>query len=60
LTDAMTRLPEKQDVPDEVYEQATSMFTDEQYVAVAWAVTVINALNRLGVTSRVPLPKGPR
>lgn len=60
LTDAMTRLPENQDVPDEVYEQATSMFTDEQYVAVAWAVTVINALNRLGVTSRVPLPKDPR
>ena len=56
LTDAMTLLPEAQDVPDEVYEQATAVFTEEQYRAVAWAVTVINAFNRLGVTSRKPLP----
>jgi AhpD family alkylhydroperoxidase len=58
LAEAMTRLPEHQDVPDEVYEQATGAFTEQQYVAVAWAVTVINAFNRLGVTSRTPLPAG--
>jgi AhpD family alkylhydroperoxidase len=56
LTDAMTRLSETQDVPDEVYEQATAVFTESQYRAVAWAITVINAFNRLGVTSRKPLP----
>ncbi|MFF5987985.1 carboxymuconolactone decarboxylase family protein [Prauserella flavalba] len=56
LTEAMTRLPQHQDVPDDVYEQAKAVFTEEQYVAVAWAATVINALNRLGVTSRKPLP----
>jgi AhpD family alkylhydroperoxidase len=56
LTDAMTLLPEAQDVPDEVYEQATAVFTEDQYRAVAWAITVINAFNRLGVTSHKPLP----
>jgi AhpD family alkylhydroperoxidase len=59
LTDAMTMLSETQDVPDEVYDQATSAFTEDQYRAVAWAITVINAFNRLGVTSRTPLPMSP-
>jgi AhpD family alkylhydroperoxidase len=56
LTDAMTKLSQTQDVPDEVYEQATGAFTEDQYRAVAWAITVVNAFNRLGVTSRKPLP----
>jgi AhpD family alkylhydroperoxidase len=60
LTEAMTRLSEHQDVPDDVYERATNVFTEEQYVAVAWAATVINALNRLGVTSHKPLPADPK
>jgi AhpD family alkylhydroperoxidase len=58
LTDAMTRLSETRDVPDEVYEQAVSVFTEDQYRAVAWAIVVINAFNRLGVTSRLMLPAG--
>jgi AhpD family alkylhydroperoxidase len=56
LTDAMTLLPQAQDVPDEVYEQAAATFTADQYRAVAWAITVVNAFNRLGVTSRKQLP----
>jgi hypothetical protein len=32
------------------------VFTEDQYRAVAWAITVVNAFNRLGVTSRKPLP----
>src|ERR1700691_2698567 len=52
LTDAMTRLAETQDVADEVYEQAVSVFTEDEYRAVAWTITVINAFNRLGVASR--------
>ena len=59
LTDAMTRLSETRDVPDEIYEQAVSVFTEDQYRVVAWAVTVINAFNRLGVTSRWKLPPEP-
>ncbi|GAA5152759.1 MULTISPECIES: carboxymuconolactone decarboxylase family protein [Amycolatopsis] len=60
LTDAMTRLSQVQDVPDDVYEQATTAFTEEQYLVVAWAITAINAFNRLGVTSHKPLPENPR
>ena len=60
LADAMTRLSQVQDVPDDVYQQATAAFTEEQYLVVAWAVTAINAFNRLGVTSHKPLPKNPR
>nr|WP_092528960.1 carboxymuconolactone decarboxylase family protein [Amycolatopsis arida] len=59
LTEAMTRLSERQDVPDDVYERALAVFTEAQYVAVAWAATVINAFNRLGVTSHKPLPRNP-
>jgi len=56
LTDAMTRLPDAQDVPDEVYAQVVGVFTEDQYRAIAWAITVINAFNRLSVTSRKSLP----
>ena len=56
LTEEMTRLAETQEVSDEVYEQAVRVFSEEQYRVVAWAITVINAFNRLGVTSRKPLP----
>lgn len=56
LTEAMTRLPQHQDVPEDVYRRATEVFSQEQYVAVAWAATVINTWNRLGVTSHKPLP----
>ena len=30
--------------------------SEEQYRIIAWAITVINAFNRLSVTSRKPLP----
>ncbi|PRX49442.1 AhpD family alkylhydroperoxidase [Prauserella shujinwangii] len=56
LAEAMTTLSQHHEVPDAVYERATSVFTEEQYAAVAWAATAMNALNRLGVASRLPLP----
>lgn len=56
LTEAMTRLPDTQDVPDQVYDEAIRVFTEDQYRAVAWAITVINAFNRLGITSRKAPP----
>jgi AhpD family alkylhydroperoxidase len=57
LTDAMTKLSETQDVPDDVYAHATAALSEEQYTVVAWAVTVMNAFNRLNVTSHTPVPK---
>ncbi|GAA1982042.1 carboxymuconolactone decarboxylase family protein [Amycolatopsis minnesotensis] len=57
LAEAITRLSETQDVPDAVYEEATSVLTEEQYRAVVWSATLMNTLNRLGVTSHRPLPR---
>jgi AhpD family alkylhydroperoxidase len=59
LTEAMTNLPIDRDVPDEVYQQAAKVFRNEQLAVVAWAVTVINTFNRLGVFSRLALPADP-
>lgn len=56
LAEAMTELPAHREVPDEVYRRATTVLGEAAYVAVAWAVTAMNALNRIGVTSRKPLP----
>lgn len=57
LAEAMTTLPESREVPDEVYAEAAAVFTEQQLTVVAWAATVINTFNRLGVTSRKPLPQ---
>ncbi|HEX6360511.1 carboxymuconolactone decarboxylase family protein [Actinophytocola sp.] len=56
LTETITRLSEIRDVPDEVYEYATKVFTDAQYQAVCWLVMIINGWNRLGVPARPALP----
>ncbi|MET1074842.1 MAG: carboxymuconolactone decarboxylase family protein [Umezawaea sp.] len=56
LTEAITRLSETRDVPDDVYDRATAVFTDPQYQALVWSIAVINTWNRLSVTSRAPLP----
>lgn len=56
LTESMTLLAATRDVPDEVYDRALAVFTEDQYQAVAWLVIVINGFNRVGVTSRMPLP----
>ncbi len=56
LTESMTTLASRRDVPDEVYQQAAKVFSDAQLAVVAWAATVINTFNRLGVFSRLPLP----
>lgn len=59
VTEAITNVPIARDVPDEAYAQASKALTEPQLAAVAWAATVINAFNRLGVFSRWPLPKDP-
>ncbi|QWF82727.1 carboxymuconolactone decarboxylase family protein [Amycolatopsis sp. CA-230715] len=56
LAEAMTTLSQTQDVPDAVYDRATAVFTEEQYIAVAWSIAVINTFNRLAVTARKDLP----
>lgn len=56
LTETITRLAETRDVPDEVYEYATKVFTESQYQAVCWLITIINGWNRLAVPARPSLP----
>lgn len=57
LAEAMTKLPFTQAVPDDVYEEATRVLTEDQYRAVAWEVIGINSWNRMTITSHTPLPK---
>ncbi|UOZ10508.1 carboxymuconolactone decarboxylase family protein [Amycolatopsis sp. WQ 127309] len=57
LTEAMTKLAATQSVPDDVYEAAAKVFTEDQYRAIAWEVIAINSWNRMAVTSHTPLPK---
>ncbi len=57
LTESMTRLSETRDVPDDVYDRAVDEFTERQVTVLVWAITVINAFNRFGVTGRTPLPE---
>ena len=52
LTEAMTRLPDRL-VTDEVVDEAGRHFDDEELAQLIWAVTVINAWNRVGVTCRM-------
>jgi len=60
LTDTITWLSEIQEAPDEIYAQAVRVFMEDQYRAVIWTIAVINAYNRLGVTSRWHLPPEPQ
>lgn len=49
----MTRVADTH-VPDEVYESARIVFSDQELVDLTMAVVVINGWNRLMVAFRVP------
>ncbi len=51
LTDAITRLSD-QGVPDPVYERAAAEFAPGELANLIFAITAINAWNRIAVTSR--------
>jgi AhpD family alkylhydroperoxidase len=52
LTDAVTLLADGH-VPAETFEAARAHFDDEELTQLIWAITVINAWNRLAVTTRM-------
>lgn len=56
LTEVLTKLPQYQDVPDEIYERAVKVFNEAQYQAVVWMILTINSFNRLAVPARPKLP----
>jgi AhpD family alkylhydroperoxidase len=51
--EAVTKL-EKKNVPDDVYEQAQSQFSDAELVDLTMAVIGINSWNRLNIAFRTP------
>jgi AhpD family alkylhydroperoxidase len=56
LTDAMTRLPEA-GVPDDVYDEAARHFDEHELGQLMFAIIAINAWNRVGVSTHLPLPE---
>ena len=51
--EAVTKL-EKKDVPDEVYEEVLSQFSEEELVDLTMSVIAINCYNRINVAFRTP------
>jgi AhpD family alkylhydroperoxidase len=52
LTEAVTLVHDGQ-VPDSVYRAAAGVFDEAQIAALIWAVTVINAYNRIAIATRM-------
>jgi len=53
LAEAATRLADRPDpVPDEVWDQAASHYTEPQLAALMMAIAVINAFNRVNAVTR--------
>lgn len=53
LTEAVTRLSDREDpVPDEVFDAATKHYDEKALNALLVQITVINAWNRLNVSTR--------
>ncbi|MFV8128803.1 carboxymuconolactone decarboxylase family protein [Streptomyces syringium] len=54
LTEAVTRVSDGH-VSDEDYNAATAVLTADQVSAIAWLATLMNAFNRVAITSRYPV-----
>ncbi|MER7476826.1 carboxymuconolactone decarboxylase family protein [Streptomyces sp. NPDC126510] len=52
LTEAVTLVHDGR-VPDAVYAEAAAVFDENQIAALIWAATVINAYNRIAITTRM-------
>jgi AhpD family alkylhydroperoxidase len=53
LTEAVTRLSDRADaVPDEIFEEAAAHFDESALASLILHITMINAWNRLNVTTR--------
>jgi AhpD family alkylhydroperoxidase len=54
LTEVVTRVAKGQ-VPDHVYEAAAAILNDQEIAAVEWLAIVMNAWNRIAISSRYPV-----
>ena len=56
LTDAVTLIAE-QHIPSDVWDEASAHFEPDELAQLVWAITVINAWNRIAITTRMlPAP----
>ncbi|WP_214320492.1 carboxymuconolactone decarboxylase family protein [Nonomuraea sediminis] len=53
LTEEATRLADREAVPDAVWQEAAEHYSKPQLAALVVAVAMINAWNRIGVTTRL-------
>ncbi|MFI7699149.1 carboxymuconolactone decarboxylase family protein [Nonomuraea sp. NPDC049480] len=53
LTEEATRLPDREAVPDAVWQQALEHYSEKQLALLIAAIAMINAWNRIGVTARM-------
>jgi AhpD family alkylhydroperoxidase len=53
LTDAITLIADGR-VPDAVWEQARDQFDSRELAELVWTITVINAWNRIAISTRIP------
>jgi len=53
LTEAVTLVHDGR-VPDDVYQAAADVFKEAELAALIWAAIVINAYNRVAITTRMP------
>ncbi|MDX7987587.1 carboxymuconolactone decarboxylase family protein [Xenorhabdus sp. 12] len=51
LAEAITEIKNDR-VPDEVYQKAAELWSDEQVAAIEWLAIMMNTLNRFGISSR--------
>lgn len=54
LVEAITLISDEQ-LPDSVYEQAAASLSREEVAAIEWLAVVINAWNRIAISSRYPV-----
>ena len=43
-------------VPDEVYDRVGGILSEQEYVAISWQLVSINAINRLTIAGKYPVP----
>jgi AhpD family alkylhydroperoxidase len=53
LTEAATRLPGNEEVPDAVWQEASEHYSEKQLALLIAAIAMINAWNRIAVTARL-------
>jgi AhpD family alkylhydroperoxidase len=52
LTDAVTLISDEH-VPRDVWDEASAYFEPDELAQLVWAITVINAWNRIAITTRM-------